>query len=63
MTTELAKKQLATLKQQRTSALETIDEHQSRIIILDAQIAALEPLAADPDPATPVAALPQVLAS
>ena len=45
MTAQLAKQQLAKLQQERAVAESTVLEYQSRIELLDAQMAALKPLA------------------
>jgi hypothetical protein len=48
MTTELAKEQLSKLQREREQAAATVAEYQSRIEILDVQIAAVKPLAEQP---------------
>lgn len=48
MTAQLAKTTLAELQRQRAMIDHTIEEQEARAVILDVQIKALEPLAADP---------------
>lgn len=48
MTDQLALQQLEKLRRERAQAGATIEEYQARLPVLDAQIAALEPLAFAP---------------
>jgi hypothetical protein len=57
MTIQIAQNQLQKLKQERDTFANVIAEHEAKISVYDAQIAALEKLIADKQP--PAASAPQ----